>query len=113
MITIGRTPPVRRLTKVCTRSPSNGSGVPNTREESWVLHEQMVHAAREAIHKFQKHPRRATLKELARVFDLASVMGRRACGLPLEPAPVKEEETTAPVRADFEELLRRAYGPTG
>jgi hypothetical protein len=81
------------------------------REESWVLHQQMVDAARVAIHEFQKHPRRATLTELARMFDLASVLGRRACGLPLEHAPVKEEETTVPVRPDFEESLRRVYGP--
>jgi hypothetical protein len=80
----------------------------NFRLQEWLLHEQMMAAAMSAVREFEKHPGRASLTDLVKLLELASVLGRRACGLPLDPA----EAAPAPpsIRPEFEEALRKVYG---
>lgn len=52
------------------------------REQEWALHEEMLVAAQEAIGKIRLSKRTPTLSEIARLLQLASDLGRRACGIP-------------------------------
>ncbi len=52
------------------------------REQEWLLHEEMLVAAHEAIAKIRLSKRAPTLSEIARLLLLASDLGRRACGIP-------------------------------
>ena len=78
------------------------------RLQEWLLHKQMMEAARAAVREFRKHPGRASLTELVRLIELGSVLGRRASGMPAgdTPAPVPEPLH----RLDFEAALQKIYG---
>jgi hypothetical protein len=56
------------------------------RDQEWLLHEEMLEAARLAVHQFQRHPGRASLSEIVALYELASLFGHRACGKPFDPA---------------------------
>jgi len=81
------------------------------RLQEWLLHEEMVQAAFIIAQDLKKHPRRTTIRELARLFELASTLGRRAAGLPLdsttpEPPPLRPNW-------DAEAALEKIYGNSG
>ena len=78
------------------------------RLQEWALHEEMLQAARAAACEVRKHPNRVSLHGLVKLYELASTLGRRAVGLPLDYVPPK----TGP-RApdpDVEEALQKIYG---
>jgi hypothetical protein len=79
------------------------------RIQEWLLHEEMLQVATETVRQFQKHPRRASLNDLVNIFNLPSVLGRRACGIPLVAAAAAEFEPPAS-NPDFEAALRKIYG---
>jgi hypothetical protein len=78
------------------------------RQQEWLLHEQMLEAALAITTELKRHPGRVRLRDITKLFELASVLGRRSCGLPLdsdspEPAPL-------PARPDVEAALNKIYG---
>ena len=78
------------------------------RLQEWLLHEEMVEAALAAVREFKKNPNRIKLTDLVRLLDLASVLGRRATGLPLDPGSTQPD--VPPVPDGFEAALRKIYG---
>ena len=80
------------------------------RLQEWQLHEDMLEATSEAIRQLRKHPARISLNDLVKLYDLASILGRRACGMPLEPA-VAAESNPPSSYLDFEAAPRKVYGP--
>jgi hypothetical protein len=78
------------------------------RIQEWLLHEEILQGAVAAAHELKRHPRRASLADIARLFELAALLGRRAVGLPLDPDYV--QSALPPTRPDAEEALRKIYG---
>lgn len=81
------------------------------REQEWLLHEQMCVVALDAVREFKKHPERVKMSQLVKLIDLASVLGRRAAGMPLDPKSAEPDPT--PDNSDFEAALRKVYGNDG
>jgi hypothetical protein len=52
----------------------------------WLQHEEMLQAASECVRLIRKHPSGVRRNDLVKILDLASVLGRRACGMPIDPA---------------------------
>jgi hypothetical protein len=78
------------------------------RLQEWLLHEEMLEAARAVVRDLKSHPRRVTIKDLTRLFDLASTLGRRAAGLPLDSA--SHEALPPRPNWDAEAALKKIYG---
>lgn len=80
------------------------------RDQEWLLHEEMLEVARAVARELKTHPRRISITELTRLLDLASNLGRRATGLPLDRV-----NETPPLRPnwDAEAALRKIYGDSG
>jgi hypothetical protein len=70
----------------------------------------MIQAASAAARELQKHPGRASLNAIVKLYDLASVLGHRACGMPLDPAAAAKPEPPSSY-LDAEAALRKIYGP--
>ncbi len=81
------------------------------RIQEWLLHEEMLQTASNIVRQLQKHPRRASLNDLVNLINLASALGRRACGMPLDLGAGTESESP-PSYPDFEAALRKIYGTT-
>jgi hypothetical protein len=81
------------------------------RNEEWLLHEQMLEAARRALEELQTHPGRARLKDILELYELASVLGRRACGMPLDPAAAAAAHPEPPPHyLEAQAALHKIYG---
>jgi hypothetical protein len=78
------------------------------RLQEWLLHEEIFQAASEAVRQLRKHPGRASLSDIARLYDLASVLGRRACGMPLNPPAAAKFEPPF-FRPDVDAALKKIY----
>ena len=78
------------------------------RLQEWALHEEMLQAAWAAAREVRKHPNRVSLHGLVKLYELASTLGRRAVGLPLDYVPPKTEPRAPD--PDFEEALQKVYG---
>ena len=81
------------------------------RGQEWAMRMQLLEVAGMMVKRWLVSPeqRLGTLEGLARVMDLASVLGRRAC----EQAAERKEVTGAdggPIRVEFEAALKRLYG---
>ena len=64
-----------------------------------------------ALDEFMRSAHRASLFDIVRLLDLASMLGRRATGLPLNPAAAKPVPPSYPSPyPDFEICLRKIYG---
>ncbi len=78
------------------------------REQEWVLHEEMLAAASDAVARIRAVKRCPTIPEITRLLELAFLLGRRACGLPFKaefpafPPPVAQP--------DCKEALKKVYG---
>jgi hypothetical protein len=70
----------------------------------------MFQAASAAVRELRKHPGRASFSDIVKLYDLASVLGRRACGMPLDPAFIPKTEPPSR-HLDAEAALRKIYGP--
>ncbi len=81
------------------------------RLQEWLLHEQMIEAARVAIRQFQKHPGRASFRDILALYDLGFTLARRACGMPLDytKAPATKSEPP-PGYLDAKAALEKIYG---
>ena len=80
------------------------------RVQEWQLCQEMLHAAAGSIRQLRKHPGRVHPNDLVKLLNLTSILGRRACGLPLDSIGEAEPEppTCSP---SFEEALRKVFGP--
>jgi len=78
------------------------------RLQEWSLHEQMIESALAISAELKRRPTRARLSDVAKLFELASTLGRRSCGLPLEND--SPEAAPIPIRPDVESALAKIYG---
>jgi hypothetical protein len=83
--------------------------VERLRLQEWLLHEEMIQAATDAARELRKRPRLASLRDIAKLFDLASILGRRACGMPLTPRAADEFEQPVS-RPEVQAALAKIYG---
>jgi hypothetical protein len=79
------------------------------RLQEWLLHEEMLQAATAAARQLRNRPGRAGFNDMLKLYELAFALGRRACGLPLEPAPAAEPAPT-PLYPGTEAALEKIYG---
>jgi len=96
---------------VCDETSNWKARAQRFRIQEWLLHEEILQVATETVRQLQKHPRRASLNDLVNTINLASVLGRRACGMPLDSGAGAEFEPPAS-NPDFEAALRKIYGPS-
>jgi hypothetical protein len=80
------------------------------RNQEWALHEEMLHSAFQILQDLKNRPRRSSLKDLLALLDLASVLGRRATGLPLDPAAASTKPQEYEPHYDAEYALNKIYG---
>jgi inorganic triphosphatase YgiF len=81
------------------------------REQEWDTREEAVTLAREAIGRWRASPEKCgSLEGIARLLELASVLGRRSTGMALDRSEVTGEDG-GPIRVEFEAALRKVYGP--
>jgi hypothetical protein len=80
------------------------------RLQEWAPHEEMLLAASAAARVLHKHPSRASLDDLVKFMDPASILGCRACGLPFDPPVATNPKPPFP---DLEPkaAMRKLYGP--
>jgi len=76
------------------------------RQAEWAMHHELLATARTALVNFQDNAHKTTVADIARLIELASRLGRLACGMEsgqLDPA--------APtVRIEIGAALKRVYG---
>lgn len=76
------------------------------REQEWILSKLMIAASMEALSKIEKSRRCFSLRDLARMIELASDLGRRACGFIGNQTP----QAPQPPYPGIEEALNKIYG---
>jgi hypothetical protein len=80
------------------------------REAEWRARKELVELAWEVVRRWRSKPERCgSLEGLARLLDLMSTLGRRAC----EVATERKEITGAdggPIMIEFEAALKKVYG---
>ena len=83
------------------------------RDEEWDMRTELIAAGRAVLAKFKDGARNATLGDAARALEVASKLGRLACGMPTDHT---ETEITGddggPVRIELTAALDRIYGPS-
>ncbi len=100
----------RALDQVLSDEASNWKErVERFRLQEWLLHEEMLQAATAAARQLRNHPGRGGFNDILKLYELASVLGRRACGLPLEPKP-DAEPSPPPWYPDAKAALEKIYG---
>lgn len=78
----------------------------DVRAAEWALHHEVLAAARTALVNFQENAHKTTVQDITRLIELASRLGRLACGMEsgqLDPA-------TPTVRIEIADALKRVYG---
>ncbi len=81
------------------------------REQEWDTREEAVSLAREAIGRWRDNPKRCgSLEGIARLLELASILGRRSTGMALDRTEVTGEDG-GPIRVEFEAAMKKIYGP--
>ena len=78
------------------------------REEEWRVRGELLEASREAL-KLWKQDGAVSLQGIARMLELASKLGRLACGMPTDRTEA-EQEVTAKIDVEWEMALKRVYG---
>jgi len=79
------------------------------RQEDWEVHAECVKAGKEALKRFYEKGNAATLGDIARILDLASRLGRLACGMATDKTEVTGEDG-GPIMVEFEAAVRKIYG---
>jgi len=75
------------------------------RVTEWQLHQELLAAARSALQNFQENSHKTTVPDITRLIELASRLGRAACGM--EPGQL---DGTAPtVRIELSAALKRIH----
>jgi len=80
------------------------------RDRNWKTGERAWRLAEEAIERWIANPERCGgLEGIAKLLDLASILGHRATGTPYERVAVTGADG-GPVRLEFEAAVQRVYG---
>lgn len=80
------------------------------REREWEMHEKCIAAAQRAFAAFMSREKvYANLADIARMLEVASKLGRLACGLATDKTEVTGEDG-GPIRLELEAALKKVYG---
>lgn len=80
------------------------------RDEEWKVRCELLEAGREALRRWKKDERRCgSLEGIARLFELASKLGRLAAGMATEKTEVTGEDGE-PIRIEVSAALDKIYG---
>ena len=80
------------------------------REEEWASRAEALELAREAIARWKKNEGRCgSLEGIARLLELASILGRRATGMATDRTEVTGEDG-GPIRVELSAALNKIYG---
>ena len=80
------------------------------REAEWLMHEKCIAAAERGLAVFMEREKvYANLSDIARMFEVASKMGRLACGLATDKTELTGEDG-GPIRLELEAALKKIYG---
>ena len=80
------------------------------RESEWKARAELVDLAWEVIRRWRSNPKRVgSLEGLARLLDLMSTLGRRACEVATERKEVSGPDG-GPIRIEIEAALDKIYG---
>ena len=80
------------------------------REEEWASRAEALELAREAIARWKKNAGRCgSLEGIARLLELASILGRRATGMATDRTEVTGEDG-GPIRVELSAALNKIYG---
>ena len=77
-------------------------------DEAWQLSKQVLESAQKAAHELAEPPRNARLGKIARMVDVWPRLGRRATGLPLDPATAPP--ASSPISSGGMDALHKIYG---
>jgi hypothetical protein len=81
------------------------------RAEEWQARCELLEIAREAIKRWKSKPERCgSLEGIARLLELASKLGRLACGMATDKTEVTGEDG-GPIRVELAVALNKIYGP--
>lgn len=80
------------------------------REEEWASRAEALELAREAIARWKKNAGRCgSLEGIARLLELASILGRRATGMATDKTELTGEDG-GPIRIELSAALNKIYG---
>ena len=80
------------------------------REEEWASRAEALALAREAIARWKKNEGRCgSLEGIARLLELASILGRRATGMATDKTEITGEDG-GPIRVELSAALNKIYG---
>jgi hypothetical protein len=80
------------------------------REREWAMHEKCIAAAERALTTFMERDKvYANLSDIARILEVASKLGRLACGMATDKTEVTGEEG-GPIRIELSAALDKIYG---
>ena len=81
------------------------------RENDWASHERAVAAAERCMKAvMERDNAHVTLSDIARLLEVASKLGRLACGLPTDHAMVTGQDG-GPIRFELLAAMDKVYGP--
>jgi hypothetical protein len=82
------------------------------RQQEWALHELMIQNALQVMAAYKLSRRRLpSLADVCRISDLASILGRRACGMPETGGPRPDQVLDdLNYRAEVEAAIKKVYG---
>jgi hypothetical protein len=79
-------------------------------DEEWRNRNEAIELARAAIARWKANEKRCgSLEGIARLLDLASKLGRLACGLATDKTEITGEDG-GPIRLELEAALKKVYG---
>ena len=80
------------------------------REREWELHEKCIAAAERGLKAFMEREKvYANLSDIARILELASRLGRLACGMATDKTEITGEDG-GPIRVELSAALQKIYG---
>ena len=80
------------------------------REREWEMHEKCIAAAERGLKAFMEREKvYANLSDIARFLELASRLGRLACGMATDKTEITGEDG-GPIRVELSAALNKIYG---
>ena len=80
------------------------------REREWEMHEKCIAAAERGLKAFMEREKvYANLSDIARILELASRLGRLACGMATDKTEITGEDG-GPIRVELSAALNKIYG---
>lgn len=80
------------------------------REREWAMHEKCLAAAERALTAFMEREKvYANLADIARILEVASKLGRLACGMATDKTEITGEDG-GPIQVELSAALNKIYG---